>query len=279
MTIKEVEERTGLSRSNIRFYEREELIQPKRSEHNGYRDYSMEDIQNIKKIAYLRTLGISVENIRRIISGELSLYLAVSKQAKLLQAQMNDLENARDMCEKMLAEKNINYESLEVEAYISELPEYVQRNRQIFLSDTVSFIYLWGGIAVWGVLTALCLLTALISFPGLPEQIPVQWQHGIASSLVNKKFIFAYPAACILLRFLLRPFIWRWLQLHMPIFSDTIANYITNFLCFAALSFELFSILFVYGVVKHITVLVVANIIVFIGLLAAGLYKMLQPKQ
>ena len=56
MTIKDVEERTGLSRSNIRFYEKEKLIEPSRNESNGYRDYSENDVENIKKIAYLRTL-------------------------------------------------------------------------------------------------------------------------------------------------------------------------------------------------------------------------------
>ena len=68
MTIKDVEERTGLSRSNIRFYEKEKLIEPSRNESNGYRDYSENDVENIKKIAYLRTLGISIEDIRSIIS-------------------------------------------------------------------------------------------------------------------------------------------------------------------------------------------------------------------
>ena len=60
MTIKEVEQITGLSRSNIRFYEKEELINPARNGSNGYREYSEDDIKTIKKIAYLRTLGISV---------------------------------------------------------------------------------------------------------------------------------------------------------------------------------------------------------------------------
>ena len=54
MTIKEVEEQTGLSRSNVRFYEKEKLITPARNESNGYSDYSASDIENIKKIAYLR---------------------------------------------------------------------------------------------------------------------------------------------------------------------------------------------------------------------------------
>lgn len=40
MTIKEVEQITGLARSNIRFYEKEKLINPERNSGNGYRDYS-----------------------------------------------------------------------------------------------------------------------------------------------------------------------------------------------------------------------------------------------
>ena len=67
MTIKEVEERTGLARSHIRFYEKEELICPTRNEKNRYREYSGKDVENLKKIAYLRTLGISLEDIRKIM--------------------------------------------------------------------------------------------------------------------------------------------------------------------------------------------------------------------
>lgn len=79
MTIKEVEECTGLSRSNVRFYEKERLITPSRDEKNGYRDYSKSDVEDIKKIAYLRTLGISVEEIRNIIEEKESLQEAVRK--------------------------------------------------------------------------------------------------------------------------------------------------------------------------------------------------------
>ena len=60
MTIKEVEGLTGLSRSVIRFYEKENLINPKRNEKNGYREYEEKDLDDLKKIAYLRTLGLSV---------------------------------------------------------------------------------------------------------------------------------------------------------------------------------------------------------------------------
>ena len=84
MTIKDVEERTGLSRSNIRFYEKEKLIEPSRNESNGYRDYSENDVKNIKKIAYLRTLGISIEDIRSIISEKVTLQEMLEKQKEVL---------------------------------------------------------------------------------------------------------------------------------------------------------------------------------------------------
>lgn len=97
MTIKDVEERTGLSRSNIRFYEKEKLIEPSRNESNGYRDYSENDVENIKKIAYLRTLGISVEDIRNIISEKVTLQEMLEKQKEVLKNQITDSNKAKLM--------------------------------------------------------------------------------------------------------------------------------------------------------------------------------------
>lgn len=105
MTIKEVEKLTGLSRSNVRFYEKEKLIVPVRNERNGYRDYSNSDIENLKKIAYLRTLGISIEDIRSIISENVSLREVIQKQNKILRGQISELNRAKKLCEKMLDEE------------------------------------------------------------------------------------------------------------------------------------------------------------------------------
>ena len=66
------------------FYEKEKLIEPSRNEKNGYRDYSENDVENIKKIAYLRTLGISIEDIRRIMSEKVTLQEMVKKQNEVL---------------------------------------------------------------------------------------------------------------------------------------------------------------------------------------------------
>ena len=205
MTIKDVEERTGLSRSNVRFYEKEKLVEPSRNESNGYRDYSENDVENIKKIAYLRTLGISIEDIRSIISGKVTLQETLEKQNEVLKSQITDLNKAKLMCEKMLDEESISYEKLQIEQYVTELQDYWKDNQTVFKLDSVSFLYIWGSMLTWITITVLCLIIGALSYSKLPIEIPVQWSKGVATSLVNKNWIFICPVSCIIIRYLLKP--------------------------------------------------------------------------
>ena len=273
MTIKEVEEQTGLSRSNVRFYEKEKLITPARNESNGYRDYSGSDIENIKKIAYLRTLGISIEDIRNVIEEKAPLREVLQKQNDMLNGQIADLNRAKILCEKMLDAENMEYDDLKVEQYVTELEDYWNDNRPVFKVDSVSFLYIWGSFVTWAVITIVCLLTALLSYANLPQEIPVQWSDGQASSLVNKIFIFAYPAVCIVIRYLIRPVIYAKLRMNNR-YEEIIAEYLSNYMCFIVLSAEVFSVLFIYGVVKNIVAVLAVDTAVFIGLLIAGLIRM-----
>lgn len=72
MNIGEIEKLTSLTRANIRFYEREKLLNPKRKE-NSYRDYSEADVQTLLKIKLLRELGVSIEEIRQLQENSLDL--------------------------------------------------------------------------------------------------------------------------------------------------------------------------------------------------------------
>ena len=273
MTIKDVEERTGLSRSSIRFYEKEKLIEPSRNERNGYRDYSENDVENIKKIAYLRTLGIPVEDIRRIISKKVTLQETLERQNEVLKSQITDLNKAKFMCEKMLDEESISYEKLQVEQYVTDLHDYWEDNQTVFKLDSVSFLYIWGSMLTWTTITALCLIIGVLSYSKLPTEIPVQWSKGVATSLVNKNWIFICPVICIMIRYLLKPLIYAKLQMN-NYYGEIITEYLTNYMCFIVLSVEIFSILFTFGAVKSVVVLLFVNTAVFIGLLVAGLVKM-----
>lgn len=273
MTIKDVEKRTGLSRSNIRFYEKEKLIEPSRNESNGYRDYSENDVENIKKIAYLRTLGISIENIRNIISAKATLQEILERHSEVLKSQITDLNKAKFMCEKMLDEESISYEKLQIEQYVTDLHDYWKDNQTVFKLDSVSFLYIWGSMITWTTITVLCLIIGALFYSKLPTEIPVQWSEGVATSLVNKNWIFICPVICIIIRYLLKPFIYAKLQMN-NYYGEIITEYLTNYMCFIVLSVEIFSILFTFGVVKSIVVLLFADTAIFIGLLVVGLVKM-----
>ena len=272
MTIKEVEEQTGLTRSNIRFYEKEKLIEPSRNDKNGYRDYSKKDIEKIKKIAYLRTLEISIEDIRNIISDQVSLTEIIEKQTTTLQTQIEGLNKAKIMCEKILESGKISFDELQVEKYVADLETYWNDNKPMFKLDSVSFLYIWGSLITWAIITSLCFIIGVLSYSKLPSEIPIQWDNGIAVSVVDKNFIFAYPLACICIRILLRPIIYiRFLINYL--YGELITEYLSNYLCFIALSVELFTILFVYELIKSVTVVLLVDTAVLIGILIAGITK------
>ena len=65
MKINEVEQQAGITKRNIRFYEQQGLLSPKRNGENGYRDYSEEDVAELKKIKLLRKLSLPIEDPER----------------------------------------------------------------------------------------------------------------------------------------------------------------------------------------------------------------------
>ncbi|MCM1261714.1 MAG: MerR family transcriptional regulator [Butyrivibrio sp.] len=272
MTIKEVEEKTGLTRSNIRFYEKEKLIEPSRDDKNGYRDYSEKDVENIKKIAYLRTLEISIEDIRNIISDEASLTEVIEKQAATLQTQIEGLSKAKTMCARMLESGSVSFDELHVEKYVEDLGTYWNDNKPVFKLDSVSFLYIWGSLITWAVIASLCLITGILSYAKLPSEIPIQWDDGIATSLVDKRFIFIYPLACVIIRVMIRPIVYvRYLMKYSC--GELITEYLSNYLCFVALSIETFSILFAYGLLKSVVAVLFIDTVILIGILIAGIAK------
>ncbi len=100
MKIQDLEKELNITRSNIRFYEKEGLINPPRKE-NGYRDYSDEDIAKLKKIIIFRKLGISVADIKSIFEGNLPLQTAIDNNIDRLHKEVEELNGAIEVCEQI----------------------------------------------------------------------------------------------------------------------------------------------------------------------------------
>lgn len=121
MTIKEIEALTGMERANIRFYEREGLITPKRLD-NGYRDYSEADLQLLLRIKLLRLLHVSVDEIKELKDGSKSLIEIISKQVDELEREKQAVSYAQDICHVMKEDK-VSFSDLDAKKYLEGIEQ------------------------------------------------------------------------------------------------------------------------------------------------------------
>ncbi len=147
MTIKEVEQVLDIPRATVRFYEKEELINPKRSG-NSYREYSEDDIATLKKIIILRKIGMSVADIKSLFNNEISMQDMLQKNIDNLQLQMKELQGAINVCKEM-QDKHVENEEFDTEYYWKEIQaeekagnkfleiinDVIQYERKVFLGE------------------------------------------------------------------------------------------------------------------------------------------------
>ena len=91
MNIKELERLTGVTKQNIRFYEKKGLLTPDRNPQNDYREYTEDDVAILQTIKMFRKLEISIEDIRRILNQEVELGDMIEKHLKELTDQQSHL--------------------------------------------------------------------------------------------------------------------------------------------------------------------------------------------
>ena len=85
MLRSEIQNKTGLTRKAIEYYEDKGLINPHRLE-NGYKDYTEKDLDILVKVSILRKLGVSLSEIKQCV-----LYNS-SKLSSVLRMKEHQLE-------------------------------------------------------------------------------------------------------------------------------------------------------------------------------------------
>ena len=117
MTIRETEARTGLDRATIRYYEKEGLLRPRRLE-NGYRDYSEADVTALLRVKLLRELGVSLEEIHALQTGEQTLSHALACRLEQLEQEQHANARAQETCRAIRSE-GVSYGQLDPEKYLA----------------------------------------------------------------------------------------------------------------------------------------------------------------
>ncbi len=137
MKINEVEELLNTPRANIRYYEKEGLINVSRKE-NGYRNYTKEDITRLKKIIIFRKLGISVDKIKDLLNGNAELTQVLDESIVELEKQIEELKGAIEVS-KEIKQKRVCTEELD-ESYYWNLINEKENNGQGFPNALQDFL-------------------------------------------------------------------------------------------------------------------------------------------
>ena len=94
MRIGEIAEKTGLSISNIRFYEKKGLIGPDREKESKYRNYTEEDLERLKQIVLLRKMDFPIEVISNILGKRITIEDAIEQQLTELENKKNAIQGS-----------------------------------------------------------------------------------------------------------------------------------------------------------------------------------------
>lgn len=199
MKINEIETLLDLSRANIRFYEKEGLLTPERSD-NGYREYNDEDITILKKIIIFRKLGLSIPEIKEILNGTLEASSAIETNIEKLQQQITELNGALEISQIMKNDLTINDSFDEAhywdliqskeqagEKFADVLKDYVELEKNIFLSmwESAFCLRIREKIKEYGWKSVLISLLVICVIRGIIQEF---W--GIGGSFLEG---FAYP--------------------------------------------------------------------------------------
>ncbi len=197
MTIREIEEKTGMTRANVRYYEREGLLSPVCGA-NNYRDYSEDDLAALKKIQLLRQLRVPVAEIVRLKNGEVSLDTVLASQSAELEREARELDGAARLC-RALWEAHPTYDGLDAETWLNRS---ASETGQAWKSDDVLFVapHPWRRWLANGLDYALMVLI-LFFFQMLVLRLPGSGESGLFVRWLRQAIItfFAGAAEALLL--------------------------------------------------------------------------------
>ena len=139
MLINEVCKNCKLTKKAVEYYIEQGLISPDVME-NGYREFSQDDVEQLKKISVLRKLGLAVIDIRKALNDHSGVALHSVSQLKDL--EIEDLKLRQKLTQKLAQDGNWEYVRVQLEA-LENKKTILQKLLDVFPGYYGKFIVLY----------------------------------------------------------------------------------------------------------------------------------------
>jgi DNA-binding transcriptional MerR regulator len=264
LTIKDLEDLLHVDRANIRYYEKEGLLITRRNPINGYRDYSEENVECLKKIIFLRNLEISIVEIRKFQSGNESIKNVLLKHKENIKEQTEKLDIAIEICNELIKTENITFDNLKLEDYSF----YKEKDNKIILKDTIINLYAIKDIVIPWILIIFSLIIAGVSYSLLPEKVATDWYGVVVTKEANRMVIFLIPVVMVGITVFAKAMISNILYFRMPhylFFVDKIAGYFSICTAIIIVTYQINIVLFMGGIKVDFYSVIFTEILASVG--------------
>lgn len=111
MFIGNLEQRTGVSRETIRYYERREIITPPQRRDSGYREFEEQHVRELNFINRAKQLGFTLKEIKELLELRLDgsepcgrVRNKARKKKEDIEKRIEDLQHMHDRLEKLISD-------------------------------------------------------------------------------------------------------------------------------------------------------------------------------
>lgn len=189
MRTGEVEKLTEVKEANIKFYEREGLINPRRNE-NGYRDFSDEDVKIINRIKTLRMLDVPIPEIKKLFDGDVQLKAVLEERLSEMNLQAKALDNRMESCRRIIKE-GMELADISPEVLSGNREEWLEKLRHI-VDEDIDKRFILKGVAFTAAFAVCVKFTVVLIMSGFSQQDTVFcFFGGMLAILCGFVYIFA----------------------------------------------------------------------------------------
>ena len=133
MTTHEVEEMLGITKQTLNYYEKEGFITPQRDS-NNYRNYLKKELDILELVLLLRSMEISIDEIKLILNNQLSIRDALKTKKEFIENTKIQLEDIDQKINNYIKRKEVK-----ISFNNESLKQWIDRDTLFFNNEEIKY--------------------------------------------------------------------------------------------------------------------------------------------
>lgn len=133
MTTHEVEEMLGITKQTLIYYEKEGFITPQRDS-NNYRNYLKKELDILELVLLLRSMEISIDEIKLILNNQLSIRDALKTKKEFIENTKIQLEDIDQKINNYIKRKEVK-----ISFNNESLKQWIDRDTLFFNNEEIKY--------------------------------------------------------------------------------------------------------------------------------------------